>query len=111
MPSVNDPNPVENSVLVTVHFTKPNAAPGYGMGFVVRFAVAPKVGDNLDVDQYSIKRIPEEDLHQSYWTIVAVTHDLNLDTDDDEGEKYPLATLYVVAHPRHEKTQSASVLF
>ena len=52
MTTTADPSAVENSVLVTVHFTKPDAELGYGMGFVVRFAVPPKVGDDLNVDQY-----------------------------------------------------------
>jgi len=98
MPSQNEPSPVTNSVLATVFFTQREKPLGYGHGFVVRFALAPKVGDALAVDQHSIRRIPQEELHQCHWQVVKVEHDLNLDTPDD-GD-HPVATLRVTVHPQ-----------
>ena len=98
MNSQNEPSPVTNSILATVFFTQPDKPLGYGHGFVVRFAVAPKVGDALAVDQYSIRKIPQEELHQCHWRVVEVEHDLNLDAPRD-GD-YPVATLRVTVHPR-----------
>jgi hypothetical protein len=99
-----EPDLVAPSVQATVHFTRPKAKAGYGMGFVVRFSVPPRVGDSLTVDQYSIRKIPQEELHQCYWKVVAVEHDLNLDETLAEGD-HPLATLRVVVHPIAAKTR------
>lgn len=98
MSSKNDRSPLSTSVLATVFFTQPDKPLGYGHGFVVRFAVAPRVGDALTVDQYSIRKIPQEALHQCHWQIVQVEHELNLDAPDD-GD-HALATLRVTAYPR-----------
>jgi hypothetical protein len=86
-----------SGVLSTLFFTAPNKPPGYGQGFVVRFALPPRVGDNLQVDQYSIKRVPQEELHVCKWKIVEVRHELNLSTENERD--VPLSALRVVAHP------------
>ena len=91
------PNLPSYPVLATVYFTKPRKPCGYGMGLVVLFAVPPKVGDKLTVEQNSIRKIPQEELHQCYWKVVEVKHDLNLDVFPDE--EFPLATLSVTVHP------------
>jgi len=97
----NITNQFENSVLVTLFFGKPDEASNYGAGFVVRFAVPPCVGDLLDIEQNSIKKLPHEDLHHCYWEIVHVAHDLILEYDEDlEGPAIPVATLKAIAHPR-----------
>ena len=98
MPSQKEPSPVSSSVLATLFFTQPGKPLEYGHGFVVRFAVAPKVGDALAVDQYSIRRIPQEELHQCDWQVVDVAHELTLDAPDN-GD-HPLAALRVTVHPR-----------
>jgi hypothetical protein len=86
-----------SSVLSTLFFTAPSKPPEYGQGFVVRFAVPPRPGDTLEVDQYSIKSVRQEDLHVCRWRIVEVRHELNLNTEN-EGD-VPASTLWVVAHP------------
>jgi hypothetical protein len=91
------PNLPSYPVLATVHFTKPRKPIGYGIGFVVLFAVPPKVGEKLTVDQYSIRKIPQEELHQCYWKVVEVEHNLNLAEFPDE--EFPLANLSVTVHP------------
>ncbi len=95
------PTPVAPSVLATVYFTLPGAELGFGQGHVVRFAVPPRIGDTLRVDQYSIRSLPHEELHHCEWKVVAIEHDLNLDQDLAEAndEDMPLATLRVVVHP------------
>ena len=95
------PQPVENSVVATVYFTKPHSQTGYG--FAVRFSVPPKIGDHIAVDQYSIRQIPNEDLHVCDWTVAQVKHEINLDFEiaKRNGEQSPLATLWVKVHPKH----------
>ncbi len=85
-------------VLTTLFFTAPNKPPGYGHGFVVRFAVPPKVGDILNVDQYSIKQVPQEELHVCTWRIVDVQHDISLHTEDEK--EVPASGLRVTVHPQ-----------
>jgi len=97
MAKEENPKLPSNPVLATVYFTKPRKPWGYGMGFAVLFAVPPKVGDKLTVDQNSIRKIPREDLHKCDWKVVEVKHDLNLDVDRDE--EFPLANLSVTVHP------------
>jgi len=88
-----------DGVLSTLFFTAPNKPAGYGHGFVVRFAVPPRVGDIVQVDQYSIKSVPQEELHVCVWRVVDVRHDITLDTGDEN--KDPLSSLRVTVHP-HE---------
>jgi hypothetical protein len=78
-----------------------NIGTKYGMGFGVTLAVPPKVGDTIKVDQYSIKKIPQEDLHRSNWKIVEWGHELNLDGNLEPGHKKenPEGWLWVVVHP------------
>jgi len=102
MTEAKQPSPVTNSVMATVFFTQQRKPPDYGHGFVVRFAVAPKVGDKLSVDQYSIRKIPQEELHQCNWQVVDVRHEVNLDVSDQDDEDLPLATLYVTVHPAQQ---------
>jgi len=101
MPRPKSPDSVSNSTLATVYFTKSDKPTGYGHGFVVRFAVPPRNGDLLTVDQYSIRQIPNEDLHQTEWKVVQVRHAVNLDPDvaTQDGAECPLATLEVTVHP------------
>lgn len=98
MPAEDQPSSAGNSVLATLFFTRPDKPLDYGHGFVVRFAVAPKVGDMLTVDQYSIRRIPAEALHQCDWEVVRVEHELSLGPPDVDD--HPLAILRVTVHPR-----------
>ena len=98
------PQPLESQpsgVLSTLFFTAANKQPGYGMGFVVRFALPPRVGDALEVDQYSIKSVPQEELHVCRWKIVEIRHELNLNTESEKD--VPISTLWGVAHnaPKH----------
>jgi hypothetical protein len=102
MSKVKQPSRVANSVMATVFFTQQCKPAGYGQGFVVRFAVAPKVGDKLSVDQYSIRKIPQEDLHQCDWQVVDVRHEVNLDVSEQDDEDLPWATLYVTVHPAQQ---------
>jgi hypothetical protein len=90
---------VANSMMATVLFTAPGKPLGYGHGFVVRFAVAPNVGDKLSVEQNSIRRIPHEELHKLNWKVVDVRHDVNLDVMEQDDEDFPLVSLYVTVHP------------
>jgi hypothetical protein len=70
------------------------------MGFVVRLAVPPQVGDRLTVDQNSIKKLKQEELHQTDWQIVEWHHELSLDCDDpDKKGQAPEGSLWVVVHP------------
>jgi hypothetical protein len=84
-------------VLGTLFFTAASKPPDYGQGFVVRFGVPPVVGDTLEVDQYSIKRVREEGLHVCRWRIVEVRHEVNLNTENETD--IPVSRLWVVAHP------------
>jgi hypothetical protein len=95
------PNAVEPSTLATLDFTKPGKEPSFSEGFVVRFQVAPKVGDLLRVEHQSIRRLKREELHQSGWVVVDVHHDLNLDDElaFQNEEQYPTASLVVTVHP------------
>lgn len=84
-------------VLGTLFFTAASKPPEYGQGFLIRFAVPPRVGDTCEVDQYSIKRVRHEDLHVCRWKIVEVRHEVNLNTENETD--VPVSTLWVVAHP------------
>jgi hypothetical protein len=99
MAEVKQPSLVANSVMATLFFTQLGKNSEYGHGFVVRFAVAPKVGDILSVDQYSIRKIPNEELHKCNWQVVEVRHDINLDDPDQDDKDPPLATLWVTVYP------------
>ena len=103
MSTNKEPSLVSNPVQATVMFTAPNKPLGYGHGFVVRFAVPPKVGDIVEVDQYSIRSIPMEELHQPTWRVVDVHHDLSLRAE--EGEDCPVASLRVTLHPKRARAR------
>ena len=90
---------VAGNVLVKLFFTDVGTPLGYGQAFVVRFAVPPKVGDLLEIDQYSVKAIPQEELHCTEWCVVDVRHTLQFDCRDEREPEHPLVTLSATVHP------------
>lgn len=104
---MEEPAQVSNSVLVTLFFAKSNASPEARQGFVVRFAVPPRVGDPVSVDQYSIRQLRDEQLHETEWVVADVRHELSLNVPG-EGGPDPLAALCVTVHPAKKQKTKAS---
>jgi hypothetical protein len=90
-------------VLTTLHFAYPKKRPDYAQGFVVLFAVQPKVGDIIEIDQNSIRKLEHEDMHCCTWKVVDVRHALGLEPDREES--LPMSSIEVTAHP-HEAGRS-----
>lgn len=98
MSGTKKPAAVANTTLATLYFKKPGAQKSAAYGVAVRFAAHPRVGDSLEVEQNSVRRIPREDLHKTEWTVTDVRHVVNLDPDvaTANGEDVPLVTLEVM---------------
>ena len=96
MASNPHPSPVSNSIRVTLQFAKAGESPG--QAFVIRFAVAPKVGDVIQVDENSVRGLTDEDLHVTEWTVVDVRHQISLDIAQTDA--LHVAGLIVVVNPK-----------
>jgi len=71
----------------------------FRIGHHVEFAVCPKEGDHLQVENQSAKNHLKKN---AYWTVVNVCHYVDLDPNKDESEPRvnPTVELRVVVHPR-----------
>lgn len=84
-------------ILTTLRFTHPKKRPDFSQGFVVHFAVQPKVGEVIEIDQYSIRKLKHEDMCCCYWKVDDVFHQLSLEPEDDEN--FIASSLVVTVRP------------
>ena len=90
----------EHAILATLHLRARNAKP---FALVTRFAVAPKVDDMIEIDQSTIRRAPDEALHQTTWRVVDVRHSVHQEPEHDDDL---VADLSVTAEPLHAGVSS-----
>lgn len=77
MASNPHPAAVSNSVQVELCFAKPGEPAE--QGFLLRFALAPDVGDIIEVDERSIQILKDPELRVREWKVVDVRHKVSID--------------------------------